>query len=298
MAIKTALIVGAKGQLGLELVSTRPDIYDCVQVDHGALDIGDRAAVFDYVRRVAPMLILNAAGYTNVDRAETEIALAFSANAEGPANLAEAAHACAARLIHVSSNYVFGGDQCSPIKSSSEAKPINAYGRSKIEGERRIARLGYQDVSVVRAGWLYSAHGNNFLTRMLKLMQERDEISVVNDQFGTPTTTSGLARAIWKMAQVSKMIPTWHWADAGQASWYEFAEAICDEARNRGLVTQPVAIVPVSSQEYQTPARRPHYAVLDYSKAAVELGINPVSWREALAGVMREIAATVFTYRK
>ena len=193
---QTALVLGAGGQLGRELLAAAGADIDCVALMRSELDVGDRVAVARCLAERAPQLLVNAAAYTAVDRAETEAAACWRSNAEGPANLALACRDLGIRLLHVSTDFVFDGSATTPYSTLAPTAPLGEYGRSKLAGEQAIQRL-LPSALVVRTGWLYSRFGSNFVKTMLRLMSQRDEISVVADQTGTPTWAGGLAQALW-----------------------------------------------------------------------------------------------------
>ncbi|HYM48447.1 MAG TPA: dTDP-4-dehydrorhamnose reductase, partial [Burkholderiaceae bacterium] len=234
--------------------------------------------------------IINAAAYTHVDRAETEHQRAIAINADGPANLAAAARSVDARLIHVSTDFVFDGGSSRPYRPEDTAAPTSAYGLSKLEGERRVTAIGEQRVLIVRTAWLYAARGNNFVNTMLKLMRERQELRVVADQIGTPTWATTLARALWAAARRPALHGIYHWTDAGVASWYDFAVAIQEEALARKLLARAIPICPIRTEDYPTPAKRPAYSVLDKTRSVADFDMPLVHWRAALRQMFAELA--------
>jgi dTDP-4-dehydrorhamnose reductase len=254
------------------------------------LDIGDADAVNAVVAEFAPTLILNAAAYTAVDAAETERDTAWRVNSRGPALLAEAAGRIAGcQLMHVSTDYVFSGDSSRPYRPDDQPAPIGAYGQSKLEGERAVQQILGPRALVLRTAWVYGPHGRNFVLTMLRLMRERGSVRVVADQIGCPTATVSLARALWLMAQRTIPCGIYHWSDAGAASWYDFAVAVAEEGRAAGLLPAGIAVVPIGTDEYPTPARRPRYSLLDIRSTAALLAEYPVHWRVRLRQVLDEI---------
>lgn len=269
-----ALIVGSKGQLGRGLAATAPAGVDVVAHDIDTLDITDGAAVMALVQTERPDLILNAAAYTAVDKAESEESLALAINATAVGHLAEAARAGGAHLVHVSTDFVFDGVSGIPYAPDARPAPTSAYGRTKLEGER----LAGAEALIVRTAWVYAPQGGNFVRTMLRLMGERPEVRVVADQIGTPTYAPGLATALWAMA-AEKLTGIYHYTDAGAASWYDFAVAIQEEALAAGLLTQAVPVIPIAAIDYPTPATRPHYSVLDKTSTYAALGGPAPHWR-------------------
>ncbi|KAB7627327.1 dTDP-4-dehydrorhamnose reductase [Alkalilimnicola sp. S0819] len=283
------LVTGGAGQLGRELARSRPEGVELLSPERKALDIVDGAAVDDFLRTHAPAVIINAAAYTAVDRAEQEAALAEAVNAEGAANLARAARAQGARLVQVSTDFVFDGAQGRPYRPEDAVGPLSVYGQSKLRGEQAVREQLGDEALILRTAWVYAAQGKNFVHSMLRLMAERDELAVVVDQLGTPTWARGLAAAIWRALALG-IRGTQHWTDAGVASWYDFAVAIQEEALALGLLERPVTIRPIRSEQFPTPARRPAGAVLDKSAFWEALGEVPPHWRVALRAMLKELA--------
>jgi dTDP-4-dehydrorhamnose reductase len=218
------MICGAGGQLGWELRRTAPPDIDLSPFTSRQLDITRKEQVADTVAGIRPALIINGAAYTAVDRAEQESDLAFAVNGRGVANLAEAARQCGARLIHISTDFVFDGSQSHPYLPTDETNPLSVYGASKREGEK-LALAILPDALIVRTAWVYSSHGANFVKTMLRLMNDRETIGVVADQVGSPTWANGLARTLWQLSATG-LHGIHHWTDSGVASWYDFAVAI------------------------------------------------------------------------
>lgn len=280
-----ALIAGAGGQLGQALQRhAGAGAYRVVAVGRKELDISDAAAAYALCRHHRPRVVINAAAYTAVDRAESDTTAAFAVNAEGAGHLASAAAEVGARVVHVSTDFVFGGEKGSPYASDDEPRPVNVYGRSKLEGERRVLAEAEHAV-VIRTSWVYSNAGHNFLNTMLRLMAERDELAVVEDQIGRPTSASGLAGAIWAAAADAAPNGILHWADAGVASWYDFAVAILEEARAAGLPLRASRIRPIPTVGFPTPAARPPYSVL---ACRDDWAAERRHWRDNLRSVLRE----------
>ncbi len=275
------LITGANGQLGRALQLTQPAQAEAVTFRRDALDITDPAAVTQAIVRSRPDWVINAAAYNAVDAAETEREKAFAVNVYGPRFLAEALARHGGRLIHVSTDFVFAGDQTQAYRPADRLAPLGAYGESKAAGEAAVREALPDRHLLVRTAWLYDGEGHNFVSTMLSLMRERREINVVDDQIGTPTRARGLALALWT-AIAKNLSGTHHWTDAGVASRYDFACAIHAIGREIGRIAAPVAIHPVPSSSFPTPARRPAFSVLDKTATWAALGVTPVHWREAL----------------
>lgn len=284
---RKVVIVGAGGQLGQELVRTAGDGVECIALARAQLDIADPAAIDKCLADLAPQLVINTAAYTAVDRAETEATAAYRANAEGPGYLARACRQQGVRLIHVSTDFVFDGESAHPYTPDSPTAPLGEYGRSKLAGEAAVLDAAPQAL-ILRTGWVYSSFGSNFVKTMLRLMGERDELSVVADQVGTPTWARGLAHALWAAAARPQLGGIYHWSDAGVCSWYDFAVAICEEACDLGLLPGPVKIRPIPASEYPTPARRPAYSVLDKTSSWRDLELEGVHWRRQLRAMLMD----------
>ena len=278
-----ALIVGARGQLGRELLVAAPAASVCVGLGSNQLDITDAAAVARAVVDHRPDLILNAAAWTAVDRAEGEQGAAFAVNAGAVANLVGAAAACDAHLVHVSSDFVFDGRSSAAYRPQDVRNPLSAYGRSKAAGEDAAG----PEATVVRTSWLYAATSANFVTTMLRMMHERDRVRVVADQIGAPTWARGLAETLWALG-TRRLAGVWHHSDAGVASWFDFATAIAEEAQVQGLLLRPVDVVPITTADYPTPARRPAFSLLDSSATRAALGTPAVHWRTNLRAMLAQ----------
>jgi dTDP-4-dehydrorhamnose reductase len=281
-----ALIVGGNGQLGRALAATAPAGTELISHDADTLDITDRAAVLAMVDQVGPALILNAAAYTAVDKAEQEEELAHAVNATAVGILADAARTSGARLVHVSTDFVFDGAAGIPYAPSAATNPLSAYGRTKLAGEVAAG----PDALIVRTAWVYAPTGGNFVRTMLRVMAERPEVRVVADQIGTPTYAPGLASALWTMAGQG-VSGIHHYTDAGAASWYDFAVAVQEEALAIGLLDHAVPVVPIATADYPTPARRPHFSVLDKTSTFECLGGAAPHWRSNLRIMLKDIQA-------
>jgi dTDP-4-dehydrorhamnose reductase len=278
------LITGANGQLGRALQATAPLGVSIIAAGSAELDIGDAAAVDALLLAERPDAIFNAAAYTAVDKAESEEALATRTNSEGVANLARGAAAIGARLVHVSTDFVFNGLSGVPYLPDAPTAPLGVYGRTKRQGELAAG----PDALVVRTAWVYGSRGGNFVRTMLRLMAERDEVRVVADQIGTPTFAASLADALWRLhAAGAKGL--FHYTDSGAASWYDFAVAIQEEALAIGLLARAVPVIPIATSDYPTPAARPHYSVLDKSATFALLGGAAPHWRVNLRKMLKDI---------
>jgi dTDP-4-dehydrorhamnose reductase len=285
--MKTIWIAGSKGQLGTELSLRKEQYADTrfLLTDIQELDLTDQKAILDFSAKEKPDLMINCAGYTAVDKAEEESGNAFLLNRDVPAYLAEAAGRVKAILVHISTDYVFDGRSFRPYRENDAPNPQSVYGSSKLAGEEAV--LKYPENLVVRTSWLYSAHGHNFLKTMLRLGRERDELGVVFDQVGSPTSAADLADAL---LQISRQLlygkknagGIYHFSNEGVCSWYDFAKAIMELAQLNCVVK------PITTDQFPTLARRPHYSVFDKGKIKGSFGIDVPHWR---ASVVRTLDA-------
>lgn len=280
-----ALITGAGGQLGQALQAAAPKGIVLLPLGRDALDIGDADVIEAFVKAEKPDLILNAAAYTAVDKAEGDAAEAYRINAEAPAHLARAAAASGARLVHVSTDFVFDGKSARAYLPGDPANPLGVYGASKRAGEEAVL-AALPHALIVRTAWVHAATGHNFVKTMLRVMAERGRVSVVADQIGTPTHAASLARAIWALV-AADAVGMHHFTDAGVASWYDFAVAIAEEAYALGLIAA-AEVVPIATSDYPTPARRPAFGLLDKTATWAITGV-PRHWRQELRLMLAEL---------
>jgi dTDP-4-dehydrorhamnose reductase len=283
------VLAGAQGQLGGELQRTCPSGLECLSLGKAELDITNKQEVLDCVNELQPGVIINCAAYTAVDGAESKPDLALEVNAHGIANLALAAERCGARVLHVSTDFVFDGAAHSPYPPDHEPRPLGVYGHSKLAGENRLQEILPLNSVVIRTAWLYSALGENFVMTMLRLMREREELGVVSDQLGAPTWARDLAVALWKILDHPDAHGIYHWTDKGSCSWYEFASAIYTQGRALGLLEREVQINAITTADYPTPAQRPAYSVLDCTKTRQLLGVEGQHWRPQLSAMLGEM---------
>jgi len=286
------IVTGAGGQLGSDLAKRLSAAgLESVNLDSSALDITDREAARRVFRREKPAIVINCAAYVKVDQAESEAEAAFKINAEGPAILAEEASRAGAALAHVSTDFVFDGAKSSPYTEEDETNPLNVYGRSKLEGERRVMEKQPRSV-IVRTSWLYGSRGSNFVKTMIRLAEDRETLRVVCDQVGRPTWTGDLADALVSIAKRiqggDSPYGIYHYSNEGFASWFDFAKAIVDEAGS-GACLKCKEVIPVSTAEYPTPATRPRYSVLDSAKIKATFGLDIPHWRDSLRAMLKEL---------
>jgi dTDP-4-dehydrorhamnose reductase len=283
------LITGAEGQLGREVQRLCPADITCLPVGREQLDITSKVGVLECVGDAQVQLIINCAAYTAVDGAESKPDLAVEVNAQGIANLAMAAQMTGARVIHISTDFVFDGSAETPYTPRQETRPLGVYGHSKLAGENRLQEILPLDSVVVRTSWLYSALGDNFVKTMLRLMGQREQLGVVADQVGSPTWARGLAEVLWLLREHPTAHGIYHWTDNGSCSWYDFACAIHAQGRKLGILERDVEISAITTADYPTPARRPAYSVLDSDKLHQLLGHNGADWQVQLEAMMQEL---------
>lgn len=283
-----ALVLGAGGQVGGALVGSAPATVAAVPMTRADLDITDAEAVARALSGRDFDWVINAAAYTAVDRAEDEPAAAFAINDVAVGIVSRAAAAAGARLLHLSTDFVFDGQAGRAYGPDGATHPLSVYGASKLAGEARALEAG---ALVLRTAWVYAATGRNFVLTMLNLMRERREIRVVADQIGAPTWTGGLAPAIWALMGAAAPAGVHHWTDLGVASWYDFAVAIRDEGLTRGLLSREVPVIPIATADYPTKARRPAFSVLDGTATRALIGAPARHWRHNLGLMLDELRA-------
>lgn len=283
------VVIGKNGQLAWELRKTAPRGVQLTVLGSTDLDITDAAAVRDALQGLRPEVVINAAAYTAVDKAESDVEQAYKVNEQGVKNIAAACKDLGARLLHVSTDFVFDGTQTTPYQPQDTTQPINVYGASKLAGEKALMQL-LPDGVIVRTAWVYSAHGNNFVKTMLRLMAEKPKLAVVYDQVGTPTWARGLAKWLWCVAQKPEVKGIHHWSDAGVTSWYDFAVAIQELGLVKGLLEREIPIAAIPGAQYPTPAKRPAFSVMDKGSAEQASGMQAVHWRKQLSKMMDELA--------
>ena len=291
------LVTGCRGQVGTEVVRALQDIAEVRAHDRSTLDLADTASLAARVREARPQVIVNAAAYTAVDQAETDEARAHLVNGEAPGILGEEARRAGAVLLHFSTDYVFDGSKAGPYVEDDPTAPLNAYGRSKLAGERSIAASGCDHV-ILRTSWVYGPHGKNFMLTMLRLGATREELRVVDDQRGAPTSSRCLARLLRELldrngdtdqitrAEVDEAAARsglYHATAAGMTTWCGFAQAIFAEAARQGrLERRAPRVVPIATSEYPTPAKRPANSVLSSARLESAFGVSIPDWRRGL----------------
>lgn len=284
------LLTGASGQLGKQLSSKAPPEIDLYAMSFADVDITNTKALGALLAEINPEIIINTAAYTQVDEAEQNPRRAYAVNATGVENLVRAAEKHC-RIIHFSTDFVFDGEKGSAYTPSDTTNPINVYGQTKLAGEKVLRRLKPDHSLIIRTSWLYAASGRNFVNTMLDLLATRETLNVVNDQIGTPTSAAALAEIVWRFVARPEATGIFHCSDKGEASWYDFACAIQEEALALTLLTQQIPVIPVKSSEYLAVAKRPARSVLDKTGTWQFLGIEGKHWREELKAVLKDVKA-------
>ncbi|MDJ0702254.1 MAG: dTDP-4-dehydrorhamnose reductase [Leptolyngbyaceae cyanobacterium MO_188.B28] len=285
------LLIGSEGQVGQELKRVLIEPLRVVGLSRQQLDLSNLDQIYPTVVEHRPDWVINAAAYTAVDQAEREPELASQINAQAPAILAKAAAACNAAMVHLSTDYVFDGAQGRPYIETDSPCPMNCYGKSKLAGEVAVQQANPHHL-IVRTAWVYGSHGkSNFVKTMLRLGAEREIIKVVSDQIGAPTWAKDIALTVAHMINlpVSKTAGIYHYTNSGVISWYDFAIAIFAEAIHLGLLTKAPEVIPITTADYPTLARRPANSALSCTKITELLGHYPPYWRESLRKMLSEL---------
>jgi dTDP-4-dehydrorhamnose reductase len=282
------LVLGGGGQVANAVVAAAPAQHHIVARSRAELDICDAQAVARALKESAAEWLINAAAYTAVDLAEDQPTQAVAVNDTAVGVLAAAASGAGCRLLHLSTDFVFDGESHRAYLPHDRTNPLSVYGVSKLGGERRVLK-GPGSGIVLRTAWVYAATGRNFVLTMLRLMREKEQVSVVCDQIGTPTWAAGIAAAIWGLVEADTPAGVYHWTDLGVASWYDFAVAIQDEALARGLLNRAVPVIPIPTTAYPTRARRPAFSVLDTASTRALIKVPARHWRHNLRTMLDDI---------
>ncbi|USH03255.1 dTDP-4-dehydrorhamnose reductase [Grimontia kaedaensis] len=282
------LITGSFGQVGRCLVERLNNMagVEFLALDREELDITDESAVFNVVTSFSPEVIINAAAYTAVDRAEDEVELSYAINRDGPANLAKAADKVGAAMLHISTDYVFAGNKDGEYLESDETRPQGVYGASKLAGEIAVAEACPRHM-ILRTAWVFSEHGGNFVKSMLRLAENRDTLGIVADQFGGPTYAGDIATALLHIAvaiikENNTGFGVYHYSGMPHVSWYDFANTIFTEAKAQDVLVKTITVNPIATSDYPTPAKRPANSKLNNEKIFTQFGVSPSDWQLAL----------------
>jgi len=287
------LIIGCNGQLGWELCrQAKEQGLGLIPLDLPDFDITHQSAVYSNVTRSHANLVVNAAAYTAVDKAELEQDAAFAVNRDGPSYLATACAEIGIPLIHISTDYVFDGSKNGPYLESDPVSPLGIYGKSKAGGEEEIRKRLKKNI-IIRTAWLYGVHGNNFVKTMLRLGKERKEIRVVDDQYGCPTYAADLAEAILTIASLIEKGEniswgTYHYCGRGNTTWYGFASKIFEIAKEYESLKIEM-LKPITTEEYPTPAQRPKNSIMDCSSLKQNFNISPPEWQDSLEVMLQRL---------
>ena len=288
------LLTGAGGQLGQALIASAPEGLELVATSRQQLDLADPEACRGAVKQHQPDWVLNAGAYTAVDKAESEPELANAVNAGAPEAFARALDQQGGRLLQISTDFVFNGTQGTPYQPEQARDPLGAYGASKAAGEAAVQSIfgaGGRGL-ILRTSWVIGPVGKNFALTMLRLHRERDQLGVVADQVGCPTSTLNLAQACWQTLQISRgrdVPAVMHWSDAGAASWYDVAVAVGQIGADLGLIDTPAEVQPITTADYPTPAKRPAYSLLDCTASRAALDLKGEHWQQALKAMLKQV---------
>jgi dTDP-4-dehydrorhamnose reductase len=282
-------VIGKNGQLAWELARSQPVNWEVAIWGSSELTVVDAEAVAAKLAGFQPQVVINCAAYTAVDKAESDAINAYAVNEKGVRNLASACSGIGARLLHVSTDFVFDGRKSTPYNTGDQPNPLGVYGASKLAGEQQLQQILPDASVIVRTSWVYSANGSNFVKTILRLLKEKPQLNIVSDQVGSPTWAKNLALWLWAVAEKPEAKGLYHWSDAGVASWYDFAVAVQDLALEKGLLETAKPIHPIPAEAYPTPARRPHYSVMDKRSAESISNIQVGHWRKSLSLMLDEL---------
>ena len=286
------LLTGATGQVGLEIIKTQPASVEIIQPNRNQLNLSDYDSCKKIVKETKPDWIINCGAYTAVDAAENDIEICTRINSYAPKAFTEAINETNGKLLQLSTDFVFDGEQNSPYKDNHEKNPLCHYGKSKALGEELIKNNvnNIKNSIILRTSWVISPRGRNFILTMLKMHSEKDSINVVSDQIGSPTSAHDLSKVCWKIINYkTKKLPfILHWSDAGVASWFDVAVAVGEIAEELNIIRKKAIVNPIYTIDYPTPARRPKYSILDTRKTSNLLRVIPNHWRRNLKNILLE----------
>ena len=289
------LLTGASGQLGREILNTKPKGIEIINKNRFELDLFSEDSCINILKEYKPQWVINCAAYTNVDKAEDQKDIAYSINALAPKYFSKAIKDHGGDLLHISTDYVFDGNKGSPYHTTDRKSPLSIYGYTKAKGEDFIIDhlADLNKGNIIRTSWLMSKYGNNFAKKILNKFNDNLLLSVIADQIGCPTTASTLAEACWKTIELKskgiKMPNIMHYCNAGVASWYDIAIALEEIGRELNLINHSVKVLPISSKSYPSKAKRPPYSVLDTFETLDKLSLHPINWRKAIYFLLETI---------
>lgn len=285
------IVIGKSGQLAWELSQLSTTEHEIVCLGRNDIDIEVVSSIFELLQLYKAEAVINASAYTAVDKAESDVDNAYALNAKAVGNLAQACKMLSVPFVHISTDFVFHGDKGAPYLPNDEINPLGVYGASKAEGEQLITEFYPENSAIIRTSWVYSTHGNNFVKTMLNLMKTKPELGIISDQIGSPTYAKGLADACIS-SLMNHVTGIHHYTDTGVASWFDFAVAIQQFGFELGLLDKKIPIDPISTSQYPTPAKRPHYSVLDKSSLVNALPeFSLTHWQAQLHTMMTTLKA-------
>lgn len=285
------LLTGSTGQLGQEIINSKPQFINLIAPKRNELDLKDSESCEKYIIDKKPDWVINCAAYTAVDNAEREIKLSKQINSYAPKAFTKGINRIKGNLLHISTNFVFDGEQNFPYLEDQITSPLNNYGYTKALGEKLIFDSSeYRDNFIIlRTSWVISSRGKNFVLKMLKLLKGKDSVNVIYDQIGVPTSAKELAKVCWRIIDIkrhSNPPSILHWSDAGVTSWYDLTLAIGDLAMELGILDNVAKVYPIKTKEYPTPAKRPKYSLLDFENTSKILNLEPNHWRKNLKEIL------------
>ena len=294
------LLTGASGQLGNAILNTKPSIMleeeiNLISTTRDEIDLSNPDLCKKTIIKLNPDWVINAAAYTMVDQAEDFPDLAFTVNSQAPKAMAEALKFTGGKLLQISTDFVFDGQQGIPYKPFDKRKPLNIYGETKAKGEEAVEKILISEGQgkILRTSWLMGPIGNNFALTMLRMHREKNQINVVSDQIGSPTSTIKLALACWRILkkdlEKKKFSDVLHYCDSGVASWYDVAIAVGEISKRIGIIDEPAKVNPIPALDWKTKAKRPNFSVLENLYTIKELNLEPVHWRNALEDMIKRI---------
>lgn len=284
------VLTGSSGQLGKTLIETKPNSINLITPNKSEIDLSNPDKSIKYLEKINPEWIINAAAYTNVDKAEKEEEIAFCINGKAPGVFANFLNNSHGRLLQISTDFVFDGRKKTPYYYLDQTNPINIYGKSKLFGEKEV--LKFKKNFIIRTSWLYSPYGKNFLKTILRLHYQKQKtnepLKVISDQIGCPTSCQSLSKACWQIVLSGKNYKNniFQWSDYGRASWYDFAVAIGELAKEKLIIDNYARVEPIKTEEYPTPANRPKFSLMDCENTYERLCIKPEHWRKSLSEVL------------
>ncbi len=293
------LITGTKGQLGKELILNAPKGLDIVSTSRAELNLYKPSECIKAIKKYQPDWLINCAAYTDVDKAEIEYENALAINSVAPKEFALELKKSGGKLLQISTDFVFNGNQNQPYKTFQDCKPLNKYGISKLKGEEHIKNILFSSNQgiILRTSWLMGAKGKNFISTILKLIEKKESLRIISDQYSSPTSTFTLSNACWRIInefdrrikEKLKIQNIFHWSDAGVASWYDVAIAIQDIGLKNNLIKNEVVIDPIHTSEYKSLAERPKFSVLDCDSTSEFIKCKQIHWRKALEETLKKI---------